>query len=243
MLVVREGMEADVREARRRPDRSPRPGGLRGAGQHAAGRIHAAARPHEALGHRPRDARRRAAPGRPVRGDQRRRLLRPSGSYRVLAEHLRRPQDGPVPEFAIVGFPLRDHAEPGRPREPRRLHRGRRVASRLDPRGAEGRAGRRGRAGARRVRRLAAASPAATPVSLNFWGFTPALLPALEDGFRRFLAANAASPKAEYFLLSAVQALVDAGARPRARPRRAAARGAGSPTPGTGRASSRCSSR
>ncbi len=54
--------------------------------------------------------------------------------------------------------------------------------------------------------------PAATPVSLNFWGFTPAVVPALEEGFRRFLAANGSSPTAEYFLLSAVQAQVDAGA-------------------------------
>ena len=29
-----------------------------------------------------------------------------AGSYRVLAEHLRQPREGPVPEFAIVGFPL-----------------------------------------------------------------------------------------------------------------------------------------
>jgi hypothetical protein len=35
-------------------------------------------------------------------------------------------------------------------------------------------------------------------------------VPALEDGFRRFLAENAGSVKAEYFLLSAVQSLVDA---------------------------------
>jgi hypothetical protein len=54
--------------------------------------------------------------------------------------------------------------------------------------------------------------PGATPVSLNFWGFTPALVPALEDGFRRFLAASASSASAEYFLLSAVQSMVDAGA-------------------------------
>ena len=29
-----------------------------------------------------------------------------AGSYRVLSEDWRRPQDGPVPEFSIVGFPL-----------------------------------------------------------------------------------------------------------------------------------------
>jgi hypothetical protein len=50
-----------------------------------------------------------------------------------------------------------------------------------------------------------------TPVSLNFWGFTPVLLPALEEGFHRFLDRHAGSTSAEYYLLSAVQALVDAG--------------------------------
>ena len=37
--------------------------------------------------------------------------------------------------------------------------------------------------------------PGTTPVSLNFWGFTPAVLPALEDGFRRFLGANTRAPR------------------------------------------------
>jgi hypothetical protein len=53
--------------------------------------------------------------------------------------------------------------------------------------------------------------PGTTPVSLNFWGFTPALVPALQGGFRRFLEQNRDSVKAEYFLLYAVQDLVDAG--------------------------------
>jgi hypothetical protein len=50
-----------------------------------------------------------------------------------------------------------------------------------------------------------------TPVSLNFWGFTPAVLDALEAGFERFLAANATSRTAEYFLPLAVQDLVVSG--------------------------------
>ena len=49
-------------------------------------------------------------------------------------------------------------------------------------------------------------------MSLNFWGFTSALVPALRGGFRRFLEQNRDSVKAEYFLLYAVQDLVDAGA-------------------------------
>ena len=132
------------------------------------------------------------------------------GSYRVLAEHLRRPQDGPVPEFAIVGFPLATTLSPDGPvsrgvctvddkgflvsiREVLKVERDGDDARELDEAGAWHQI------------------PGPTPVSLNFWGFTPALLPAIEDGFRRFLETNGGSVKAEYFLLAAVQDLVDAG--------------------------------
>ena len=133
-----------------------------------------------------------------------------AASYRVLAEYLRRPLDGPVPEFAIVGFPVVTTLSPDGPvsrgvctvdeagllvsiREVLKVERDGEDARELDASGA-------GRP-----------IPGTTPVSLNFWGFTPALLPALEDGFRRFLAENAGSVKAEYFLLYAVQDLVDSG--------------------------------
>jgi hypothetical protein len=134
-----------------------------------------------------------------------------AGSYRVLAEYLRTSPRGPVPEFAIVGFPLVTTLSPDGPvsrgvctvdrdgllhsiREVLRIEREGDDARELDDSGA-------GRP-----------IPGTTPVSLNFWGFGPALLPALEDGFRRFLEENAGSVKAEYFLPSAVQALVDRGA-------------------------------
>jgi hypothetical protein len=134
-----------------------------------------------------------------------------SGSYRVLAGHLRRPQKGPVPEFAIVGFPLATTLSPDGPvsrgvcavdgqgflvsiREVLKVERDGEDARELDESGAW------------------QPIPGTTPVSLNFWGFTPAVVPALEKGFRRFLAANAKSVSAEYFLLSAVQAQVDEGA-------------------------------
>jgi hypothetical protein len=133
-----------------------------------------------------------------------------AGSYRVLADYLRRPQEGPVPEFAIVGFPLATTLSPDGP-----VSRGVctvdgsgflvtiREVLRVESYGED----------AREIDRSEAGQPipGTTPVSLNFWGFTPALLPALEADFRRFLGENAVSVKAEYFLLSAVQALVDAG--------------------------------
>jgi len=134
-----------------------------------------------------------------------------TGSYRVLAEYLRNPRRGPVPEFAIVGFPLVTTLSPDGPvsrgvctvdrdgflvsiREVLKVVRDGDDAREIDEAG-------RGRT-----------IPGTTPVSLNFWGFGPALLPALEDGFRRFLEENAGSVKAEYFLPSAVQSLVDRGA-------------------------------
>jgi len=133
-----------------------------------------------------------------------------AGSYRVLAEHLRRPPEGLLPEFAIVGFPLVTTLSPDGPvsrgvctvdgngflvsiREVLKIERNGEDARELDESGAWH------------------PVPGTTPVSLNFWGFTPALLPALEGGFRRFLEENAGSVKAEYFLPSAVQSLVEEG--------------------------------
>ena len=44
------------------------------------------------------------------------------------------------------------------------------------------------------------------PVSLNLWGFTPALFDDLESGFARFLAERGNDPKAEFYLPAAVDA-------------------------------------
>jgi MobA-like NTP transferase domain len=134
-----------------------------------------------------------------------------AGSYRVLAGYLRRRPEGPVPEFAIVGFPLVTTLSPDGP-----VSRGVctvgghgllvsiREVLKIERDGENG-------------RELVEPGewrpiPGTTPVSLNFWGFGPALLPAVEDGFRRFLEENAGSLEAEYFLPSAVQSLVDRGA-------------------------------
>jgi hypothetical protein len=132
-----------------------------------------------------------------------------AASYRVLAAWLASPAAGPLPEFAIVGFRLETTLSPDGPvsrgvctvdadghlvsiREWLEVER--------DGDGVRGRE-------AGEWRPLAPA----TPVSMNFWGFTPAFLPALREGFARFIEANGTSPKAEYYLLSAVQDLVDAG--------------------------------
>jgi NDP-sugar pyrophosphorylase family protein len=39
-----------------------------------------------------------------------------------------------------------------------------------------------------------------TPVSMNFWGFTPAVFKVTEDLFRTFALANKENPKAEFFI-------------------------------------------
>jgi hypothetical protein len=49
-------------------------------------------------------------------------------------------------------------------------------------------------------------------VSMNCWGFTPALFPELERQFGAFLAARGGDPRAEFYLPAAVSALIERGA-------------------------------
>ena len=49
-------------------------------------------------------------------------------------------------------------------------------------------------------------------VSLNFWGFTPAVFPLLEAGFTRFLGGHLDQPRAEYYIPFAVAEMIAAGA-------------------------------
>ncbi len=50
-----------------------------------------------------------------------------------------------------------------------------------------------------------------TIVSMNCWGFTPELVPALEEEFRAFLQDHETDPKAEFYLPAAVSAIVAKG--------------------------------
>lgn len=54
--------------------------------------------------------------------------------------------------------------------------------------------------------------PGQASVSLNFWGFTPAVFPRLEAGFARFLGARLEEPRAEYYIPAAVTEMVASGA-------------------------------
>jgi len=210
VLVVREGMEADVREAvgERIARHVPVAYAVQGSALPAGfapfpGRTKPWGTGHATLAAAPL----LDGPFAVINADD----FYGSGSYRVLAEYLRRPPGGPVPEFAIVGFALATTLSPDGPvsrgvctvsdadllvsiREVLKVERDGENARGLDASGAW------------------QPIPGTTPVSLNFWGFTPALVPALQGGFRRFLEQNRDSAKAEYFLLYAVQDLVDAGA-------------------------------
>ena len=48
-------------------------------------------------------------------------------------------------------------------------------------------------------------------VSMNCWGFTPAVFPLLESGLIRFLDAHAGEEKPEFYIPSAVAEMIDAG--------------------------------
>jgi hypothetical protein len=48
-------------------------------------------------------------------------------------------------------------------------------------------------------------------VSMNCWGFTPAVHPGLESGLRAFLAARGTEPEAEFYLPAAVSGLLSGG--------------------------------
>ncbi|MCX7899766.1 MAG: hypothetical protein N2444_06760, partial [Methylocystis sp.] len=53
--------------------------------------------------------------------------------------------------------------------------------------------------------------PPDTVVSMNFWGFTPALFPHLESAFFEFLRQNGTSAKAELAIPTVIDGLISAG--------------------------------
>jgi hypothetical protein len=133
-----------------------------------------------------------------------------AGSYRLMAGFLQQPQEGAVPVYAMVGFPLRETLSPDGPVsravcevDAGGFLRSVREVLRVEPFGSD----------ARELDEAGGSLPlgGSLPVSMNFWGFTPAFLAALAEGFRRFLERSAASISAEYYIPAAVQELLDAG--------------------------------
>lgn len=134
------------------------------------------------------------------------------GSYQVLAKFLAGlpPRPGPVAEYAMVGFRLRNTLS-----EHGHVSRG---VCEVTPAGQLQRVTERTQiqpdgerivfvdeAGCRQD--LAAEAF----VSMNTWGFTPDVFGHLERQFAAFVAANAANPKAEFYLPAGVDQLVQEG--------------------------------
>jgi hypothetical protein len=129
-----------------------------------------------------------------------------AGTYRILADWLRVPH--PASEHALVSFALRTTLSPAGPVnrgvckvDEEGLLRGIREVLKIEGDGEDGRyPGPSGET-----------VPVAgdTPVSLNFWGFGPGILPALEASFESFLAEHGDSTTAELFIPVIVQGLID----------------------------------
>jgi len=49
------------------------------------------------------------------------------------------------------------------------------------------------------------------PVSMNFWGLTPAVFPLIEGQLVAFLSANTTDPKAECYIPEAIGAMITEG--------------------------------
>ena len=128
-----------------------------------------------------------------------------AGAFRLLFDHLAGAGD-----HALVGYTLREttSAHGGVSRAIAELN-GRGYLSRLtEVADIEG-------TGAKYIGRTIAGETVTLDgselVSMNLWGFTPALLPVLERQFARFVEARRTDPAAEFLLSEAVGAQVRAG--------------------------------
>ena len=132
------------------------------------------------------------------------------GAYQVLGDFLRGVRDD-EPSYAVVGFPLGatlseaggvnravlDVAPDGRLVHVEEVIGIERTAD--------------GDGVVRRSDGTERHIPKRTLVSMNMWGFTPAVLPQLTEGFGAFLRARGGEPKSEFLLPDYVQELIDAG--------------------------------
>ncbi len=126
-------------------------------------------------------------------------------SYRLLATHLASAKDG---EFAMGGYKLRNTLS-----EHGSVSRGIcqvtekdelvsvQEHTKLEKRGD----------GAVDVNETETSFTGEEPVSLNFWGFTPSVFGSLEHNFEAFLAAEGSALKSEFYIPSAVAAIVTSG--------------------------------
>ncbi|MFH1024283.1 MAG: nucleotidyltransferase [Planctomycetota bacterium] len=130
-----------------------------------------------------------------------------TGAFRVMGDHLRTIADGDRAEGAMVGYRLRDTLS---------THGS--VARGVSRVGADGcleetvELTQIKRDGDRAV--SLDDEGVATPlsgdeiVSMNFWGFTPAIFPLFRDRFGKFIATRAGDPRAECYISTEVNGLV-----------------------------------
>ena len=124
-------------------------------------------------------------------------------SFATLGEFLDREAveesgNGTPPTYALAAFPLRDTLSDAGPVN--------RAVCEIDAHGALVRITER----TGLTRAAGRGADDQSSVSMNLWGFTPAIFPQLEELFRRFLRAQGPDRHAEFLLPVAVQSLVTA---------------------------------
>lgn len=129
-----------------------------------------------------------------------------AGAYHALAGHFKTADAG----YALVGYPLRQTLS-----EHGAVSRG---LCRTDAQGrlrqiAEVTKIEKHGAGARYLDAAGKSQPLTgdETVSMNFWGFTPALFAQVDKLFAEFLAQHHTDPKSEFYLPIAVSALIERG--------------------------------
>lgn len=118
-----------------------------------------------------------------------------AASYRVITDFLAEPGPAGVPTFALAAFPLGATLSAHGPVN--------RAACRVDHDGYL-----TGLAEMHGLTREHLRVPLETPVSMNCWGFTPAVFPLLQEGFAAFQAGG----KGEFMLPDAIGQLAASGA-------------------------------
>lgn len=133
-----------------------------------------------------------------------------AASIAALGTFLQEQQDGEVPTYALVGYVLRDTlAESGTvSRAVCDCTPGGRLRSITEVTGIEP-----SETDARYVDQHGAARmiDGRTLVSMNLWGFTPAIFDQLRSGFREFLRMHAGSADAEFYLPAVIHDAIASG--------------------------------
>ena len=133
-----------------------------------------------------------------------------AAAYALLAAHLTETAAAEIPVFALVAYRLDETLSPsgGVSRGICSVGEDDFVASAMEVRDIR-----------READRILGTAPDGTPhtlggaelVSMNMWGFTPAIFPALEQQFTRFVLEHATDPDAEFIIGDAVSTMVSDG--------------------------------